>query len=342
MKLATVLIIIAANQGYWFGGREGTVALREAVRGGLPAADLVWELDYEGVRLAAGKVALDPNGQTTVRMTPPTTRARITLRWKYRLIAHDSGKEIEHGEIPLHVFPTDLLAGASQHLGNTPLVVWDEPSGLPKILDRAGVHSARVESADQLQVMRPKVLLVGLGAIGDSPFAQAPLLALARAGTSVMIFRQNGPPTLLGYDLATRDVPRALEWRSDHPLLNDFRADDLQSWLKDARTLSVVRLPADEPALEIGFYPREVPGDQPAPIDAVLLTQSVGAGRIVLCQLPLGDWESDPRSQLLLRNAFDYLLTPPQPTPRPSERPTTQPVAPVAVPTIPLSPGDHP
>ena len=39
MKLATVLIIILANQGYWFGGLEGTVALRAAARGGLPAAE---------------------------------------------------------------------------------------------------------------------------------------------------------------------------------------------------------------------------------------------------------------------------------------------------------------
>lgn len=341
MKLATVLIIIAANQGYWFGGREGTVALRAAARGGLPAADVIWELRYDGARLASGKAALDPQNETSVRMTPPSTRVRITLRWTYRLIARDSGRQIEQGDVPLHVFPDDLMAGASRRFEHKRLVVWDRANGLPRILDRARARYARVDAADELQSANADVLLVGPGVVGDSPFAQSPLLALARAGTSVMAFRQVATPTVFGYALAERDVPRALDWRADHPLLNGFDPDDLQSWLNGARELSVVRLPADEPALEIGYYPREVAGDQPAPIEAVMLTKSIGAGRFVLCQLPLGDWEGDPRSQLLLRNAIDYLLSPPQPTPRPSARPTTRPVTPQAVPTIPLS-GDPP
>ena len=43
---------------------------------------------------------------------------------------------------------------------------------------------------------------------------------------------------------------------------------------------------------------------------AAALTQTVGNGRLVLWQLPLGDWRSDPRSRRLLANAVDYLLTP--------------------------------
>jgi len=341
MKLATVLIIIAANQGYWFGGREGTIALRAAVRGGLPAADVAWELSYEHLRLAGGKVALAPDDMT-LALTPPSTRARITLHWSYRLQKRDSGAEIERGEIAIHVFPDDLMSGASQRIGHKRLIVWDLPSGLPEVLNRARVPFTRIASADRLQAVDADMLLVGPQAVGNSPFVQTPLIRLAEAGTSVMVFRQDGPSTLLGYDLATRDVPRGLEWRADHPLLNNFQPDDLQSWLKGRSSLAVVRLPADEPALEIGHYPREVAGAPPAPIDAVLLSKSVGAGRLVLCQLPLGDWQADPRSQIVLRNAIDYLLSPPQQTLRASERSATRPIAPPTVPRIPILSGDLP
>ena len=41
----------------------------------------------------------------------------------------------------------------------------------------------------------------------------------------------------------------------------------------------------------------------------------------MLCQLPLGPWDEDPRSQLFLGNLMSYLATRPEPTPPPSRRP---------------------
>ena len=117
---------------------------------------------------------------------------------------------------------------------------------------------------------------------------------------------------------------------------------DLHSWIAGVPSLHVVQLPADEPVATVGSYPREVPGEQPVPIDAVLMSKSVGKGRLVVCQLPLGDWSKDPRSQMLLNNAVDYLLSRPEPTPRPSERPTTRPAeTQPTVPTIQLN-GEKP
>ncbi len=94
-----------------------------------------------------------------------------------------------------------------------------------------------------------------------------------------------------------------------------------------------MQLPADEPALEIAWWPREVAGNKPAPIDALVLTKTLGKGRIVLCQVPLGAWESDPRSQLFLVDALDYLASPVVPTPPPSRRP--RPVEPAPAPKVP-------
>ena len=197
-------------------------------------------------------------------------------------------------------------------------------------------------TAGKLQFSDADAVLVGPDALSDSPFEQAPLLSLAESGASVMIFRQHRPAVLIGYPLTLRDTPAKLEWQTDHSLLNGFEPQDLHSWIAGVPSLQVVQLPADEPVSVVGSYPREVPGEQPAPVDAVLLSKSVGKGRLVLCQLPLGDWSKDPRSQMLLNNAVDYLLSRPEPTPRPSERPTTRPAeTQPAVPTIQLN-GDKP
>lgn len=342
MKLATMLIIVAANQGYWFGGRQSTLVLRAAVRGGLPAADVAWELNFGGVRISAGKLAINPTGDTSISLAPPRVRARIALHWSYRLLDRATGAKIDQGELIIHVFPDDLMAGANRRIGRSRLIVWDQPTALPQLLENAKVPFTRVASADRFQAVDADIVFVGQNAIGDGPFAQTPLAGLIKAGKSVMIFHQDGPATLMGYHLGTRDVPQELQWRADHPLLNHLQPDDLQSWLIDQASLAIVRLPANEPALEIGFYPREVAGRQPTPIDAVLVTKTCNSGRVVLCQLPLGDWETDPRSQIVLRNAIDYLLSPPQPTPRPSERPTNQPSLRQTVSRVPVLSGDQP
>ena len=341
MKLATLLLVVLSNQGYWFGGREGTIDFRPAARGGLPQAVISWDLMIDHVRLASGKSPLPlGNDPGVIRFTPPATRARVMLHWKYRLVAANDGHELETGDVPINVFPDDLSAHLPNALDGKTLAVWDEPQGLPALLDRAKVHYTRVKAAGDLQMSDADVVLVGANMVGDSPFAQSPLAGLAESGASVMVFMQSEPPLLIGYPLQLRDVPQKLQWREDHPLLRNFEPDDLQSWTSGVRQFRCVQLPADEPALEIGYYPREVPGDAPAPIDAVLLTKTIGKGRIVLCQLPLGDWVTDPRSQILLRNALDYLVSRPQPTPRPSERPSTQPAPAQPVPTISITPGN--
>ena len=72
--------------------------------------------------------------------------------------------------------------------------------------------------------------------------------------------------------------------------------------------------------MEIGVFPRQVPVDMAASSDAVLVIQSMGKGRVVLCDIPLGDWTTDPRSQIFMSNAIDYLLSLRQSIPKIDER----------------------
>ena len=344
MKPTALLIVMLMNQGYWFSDQEATIAIRWAARGELPGADLAWDLMLGPVSVAKGQEALKPdNGPTTITVKAPSVRVRSELRWTYRLIQRDGGKELERGDIPVYVFPRNLTESWPRVIGEKTLIVWDAPEGLPKLLKAAQVpHTAVADGAD-LALRQSDIALVGADQLGDSPFAQSPLIGQAEAGCSVMVFAQTRPDRLGGYALAERAVSGPLKWKLDHPLLAGLDIPDLQSWLAtpDLRPRAI-QLPVDEPALEVAWWPRETPGEAPAPIDALLVVKSIGAGRIVLCQIPLGAWDQDPRSQLFLTNALNYLLTRPQPTLPPSQRQGPKEPEPIKVPTIEISPGGKP
>jgi hypothetical protein len=239
------------------------------------------------------------------------------------------------------------------------IFVWDQPpgtedalitsliggqsAGLARVLDAAGVRCTAIQRPSDLPLTTADIILVGPDRIEAGAFVQSPLLNQAEAGANVLMFAQSHPRILAGYNLLRRAAPKRLDWRETHPLLEGFQPEDLQSWLTgQSNDVWAVQLPADEPALEIGYWPRETPGREPVPIDALLLTKAVGKGRIVLCQIPLGPWGSDPRSQLLLRNALGYLATRPEPTPPPSRRRERPERVPTTVPTITIPPGDRP
>lgn len=336
MNLAALFIVVLSHQGYWFGGQLQTIALRPTVKGSIPAADCVWELRLDGATLDRGKIPIAKDKDTSIQLNLPAARTRVTLHWLYQIVSRDGGKELETGDRPINLFPDDLTSNLARRLQDKRLVVWDKPQGLPKALDRVKAPFLRVDSGDKLLFLNADVILVGKDAVGNSPFDLASILNLAKAGASVMIFRQTRTDSLLHDPLADRDTPERLVWRKDHPLLAGFDDADLQSLIALAPVLKVVRVPANEPALELGYYPSEARGKEPSLFDSVLLTRSIGKGRIVLCQIPLGNWIEDPRSQMFLRNAIDYLLTRPQATPAPNEGLTPAFRQMPTVPTIPV------
>ncbi len=271
---------------------------------------------------------------TDIKIKAPPVRARTKLHWTWQLLQRDGGKQLASGESSIHVFPRDLLADLPQRIGDRRLFVMDSDDGLPRVLESAKVPFTRLLDAATLQAVKADMILIGADQLAADGMQQSPLIEQARAGASVMFFAQK-IDRLADYALADRSLPAELKWRRDHPLLSSLDADDLASWLSDRKTARAVQLPKDEPALEITYWPRKAPGDEPAPIDTLLVSRSTGGGRIVLCQLPLGRFDADPRSQLLLCNAIDYLLTRPEPTPPASRRPVPKLVpTPATVPSI--------
>ena len=322
MTKVALVLVAALNQGYWFGGDTGRISAQWAVAEPVPEARLVWEMHTGEVQLTQGQVKLDPKGEpSAIDIELPQVRARTAVRFTWRLVEEETAKTLDSGSLTVNLFPRNLLDDTGKLLADRHLVVWDKPTGVPACLKRAGIEHARIDDEGDLQFAETDIVLVGPDEIGDEPFDQSALLSLAESGRSVMIFAQRRPTRLVGYPLAPRKAAGKLEWRLDHPLLLDMDDQLVDSWLhRRTKPPRALRLPADAPVLEVAFWPSQAPADTPAPIDALLAVKAVGSGRIVFCQLPLGDWTEDPRSELLLRNALAYLTTRPEPTPPPSRR----------------------
>jgi hypothetical protein len=173
------------------------------------------------------------------------------------------------------------------------------------------------------------MVLINQDELPENPAAQGVLIEKARNGASVMIFAQEQAGKLGTWDLRSRKA-KAFTWRTEHPLFDGFAGDALDTWAREkGEELKVMSLPADAAVLELGCVSRETPGKNPVPIDALVATETAGAGRLVYCQLRVDSFKTDPRGQLLLANVLDYLLLRPEPTLPQSQR-QPEPVKPTA------------
>ena len=329
--------------------------LVDPAKAGMPAADWVWDLALGNVSLAHGKLGIDQTGQEVeLKVVCPQVRTRISLVLSWRLLGRADGRELAAGTAKVQAFPADLTDAWPRIMRGHALVVVDPEGALSKFLGDAKVPFTRTGGVSALQFERGDMVLVAPGALDGSRFEQSAFLALARSGSGVMIFRQSRVDSLVGLPLAVRAKPARLEWEVDHPLLNRFTCEDLDLWRDGlAAELSVLKLPAQDAWRPLICWPAEAQGgaslavagaatgavngpatgargsrvrnlpnalpSAPARLplsgDALLVIKQMGAGRLVLCQLPLDDWQTDARSQIFLGAALDYLTTRPEISP---------------------------
>jgi hypothetical protein len=327
MNIASaILLVVLSGDGYWFGGNTATAEFQWGLKRPREAATVSWRLVCGDASLAAGQIVLPATQRTAqLRLKLPEVRVPTALRLVYWSDRAGQSKPIAEGAAAGQVYPNNLLTSLAKILGERQLFIWDEAAGLPALLKPRGVPFAHVRGEADLQFVRPDVLIVAAEQLGKKVEGQAKLLNLAAAGTNVLILRQTQPATLAGYLVTRRAMPSKLAWRADHPLVSHLRSFPSPDWGSDGWA---IRLPADEPALEICWWPGEAPSEQPAPIDCLIAAKTTGRGRIVFCQCPLGPWEADPRSQLFLVDALDYLVSPAVPTLPPSCRPAVAKPAP--------------
>ena len=263
MNLTALLLITLSGNGHWLGGHAETIEVQWAVKQPIPGATLAWRLVCGDAELASGRLALPAEQRPgIIRLALPQVRVQTAMQLIYR--AEQAGKStpLARGAAAVEVYPDDLLAGLSQRMAGKQLLVWDAADGLPALLKRANVKHTVIAGDAELQFVRPDVVLVGAERLGKEMQGQAKLLNLARAGASVMIFRQTQPASLGGYPVSRRTAPAAFAWQEDHPLGRHRR---LWAAADIGREAWAVQLPADEPALEIAWWPRRSPANSPWP-----------------------------------------------------------------------------
>jgi hypothetical protein len=315
---ATLLVIVLSNGGHWFGGTPQTIRIEWNVEKPIANAEFVWSLECEQTALATGRLAMPVDRRPAVlTMAIPKVRVQTPMTLAYHVERKDSPKPLAEGTIAVQLYPEDLLTHTAKRMAGKRLFVWDRSDGLPTLLKRVAIEHTLITRATQLQFASPGILIVGLDQLGSDTFDQSSLMSFAGAGTSVLVLNQTQPSSLAGYPLARRAAPSKLAWQETHSLsraLQRFEPSNTSS------ELWAIQLPADEPVLEVAWWPRETPSPKPASIDALVATKAVGNGRLVLCQLPLGDWNADPRNHLFLADALDYLASRAEATPSPSHR----------------------
>ncbi len=319
MTKAILLILLLANQGYWFGGQDATITATWAVKADLPAAEVVWELSFNRVRVAQGTMDIKAgDASTTLTLAVPEVRVVTSMLWSYTLKRKDTGEVIQTGEWPVTLYPKKLYSDFSQRLKTRKLTIIDPQPELSDFLTANGIPNTRLSEASSLETRQADVLLVAPGAMGNAALVQERLVEQAKHGASIAVLCQDGE-NMIGYRLTSRPLG-PLSYRLHHPLLADLDASAQEAFFHTAREIRAIALPSDEPALDVVSFSRETPGTNPVPIDGLLVTKTMGSGRIVLCQCPVPAPSQHPLAQVFYNNLLNYLLTRPEPTLAPSAR----------------------
>jgi hypothetical protein len=344
MNAATLIIVLLAHRGYCFGGQEQLISVQWSVRAALPVADIQWNLMFGQISVGHGRAQM-PDGESPVaiRLSMPTVRVRTQLQWVYQVIERGNGTILSSGSEGLQVYPPIPWEDVAGIVKGRRIMVMDDPRGLPKLLADAGIEHITIGDCSQLQGARADMVLIGANRLKDSPFALQALAEQVESGCQALILAQDDLHALWGYPLTHRMDWANMTWGKNHMLFDGFNAEDLKDWATNSGTNPpILQLPKDEPALELGYWPRETSGGASVGIDAALVVKAIGKGRVVFCQLPLGDWESDPRRGMFLFNAMNYLTTRPQPTPAPGERSRIECVRPTSRPQLSIFGGNNP
>jgi hypothetical protein len=328
MKHLILLMLTLAHGGHWLAGHTETITIAWPAESGLPASTLHWECKLGLLSLASGTADMpDAAHPATVTIVAPKVRTQTRLWFAYQLKSRDHDTELSSGETEIRVYPDSLVGDfASQYLSKR-VVLLDTGDKLLSALKSAKIQASQIPDPSRLALDRPDVLIVAPDQWPTSPLAQIALEPLAKSGAQIILFRQSKIDRLVGYGVAQRQTADGLIWRTDHPLLGGLDADTLSAWTAEAPA-QTIQLPPDESALEVGYWKPETSTKLPTPIDALIITRTIGTGRIVFCQLPTDDWQNDPRPQILLHNMLAYAMIRPEPTPPPSQRqpPATAPV----------------
>lgn len=340
--LAIAVLLSLSNDGCWFAGSSEQVTFSWTDASAKPPATVRWTLSLGNAVLAKGEAALPAGARSvTVHVTAPTVRVRTDMTLSYEIWTADADKALASEQAKISLFPLDMLKPAVAAAKDVAIAVWDPQGHVERALRHAGLEAEYLTAVNGLRTSTPNIIIIGPDALPARGGEQTILQTHAQRGASVLVMRQSRVETLFDYRLRERGTARQLIWRDDHPAVEGLAADDLATITRQLPSPLAVVLPPEEAAMEIAYWRTTPASDKPAPLEAMLLTRRVDAGRLVLCQVPMrherkaaDDAPAEaqghtigPLDEMLLSSLLNYLRSEVEPTPPPSAR--EKPLAPL-------------
>jgi hypothetical protein len=308
MQASTLILVVLSCQGYWLGGRSGTVSVQvnpEALPR-LEQATFEWKLLHADVLLAQGDLAVSA-GQRPAALSVklPEVRVRTAMQLTHRLLNRGGTAVIAEGRSDIHLFPDDLLKPTARLVArHNLLVIAPSDHPLVSLLSEKSIPHDRADSVSPLA--RSRVMLIPSRPKPLTGFEQTALLNAAAAGSNILLFQQDGPDRLFNYKSVRRKA-EGISWLQGRPLWRGLEANDLARWFASDQMVTALRVPVHDSAEKLAYWP---PAENKVEqtVDSAVLSKPVGSGRIVVCQLlKTTAWSDDPRLQVVLANAIQYL-----------------------------------
>ncbi|MEM6552222.1 MAG: hypothetical protein AAF750_08850 [Planctomycetota bacterium] len=348
IDLAALILLTLPHGGHVYGGRTLDIRVTPVVEGLVGDGwSMDWQLEHANARLGQGKLPLAANG-TSLRIELPEVRVVVKMRLTYEVRAMtEPGQAAERtlyqGNTAFWVHPPPDRTWTQRlpSLGTVVCVSDQESPTLADALNGLGFEVRRVAPNNRMGMASGDWLVVDVRD-PDARTLNAIQRAAARGTRVIMVSAVNSLET--GERVLRPTTP--LTSKPGHPLLAGLHPQWVSGWTLQQDVVMADRItdrlsttpvvgwphpdasastptettPLAEPEqgrdrLALRPAPERDANPKPEPrlLDAVVWTQRVGKGHLIVWRLPVADWSADPRAGLVLRNALLYLASPPPP-----------------------------
>ena len=296
--------VLCREWNWTFGG--GPVSRTLKVFNNTHLADPItasWALNVAGKKVAgeAKTFSLTPGGnqEYTVTFTPPAVGKRTAA--EFVLTCSRGGKEIFREIKPVALINPE--GGPKPKLAAAKLVVLDPFGSVKARLRARGVPFAEVAKVDDIPA-GAKVVVVGKDALSPREATDPRWMALAAAGTRLLVLEQANPLHYLAVpaDLAPTDYVGRVAFAEnlEHPAFAGLDQPDFFTWSGDGVAYRNVYRKATQGAVSLAQC------DEGLGYSA-LAECPVNDGLMVLCQLVVGQkLGSDPVAKRMFDNMLAY------------------------------------
>tara|TARA_Y100001933_G_scaffold263472_1_gene325120 strand:+ start:220500 stop:221525 length:1026 start_codon:yes stop_codon:yes gene_type:complete len=313
LLIQCLVTITLLNGGHYFAQTPASVNLHFESFDSAQSNTLHWQL-AKGDRVLASEMVDLKKSQIQLAIPLPHVRTKIGLTLHCQWQQGD--RIVNKTQTQIIVWPPSGLSKPLKRFETLQVIVLSSSEAIEHLLKPVGVNVRTLNNLHALGLARPHVLIVDQASDSIEPDSIARRLKqFAESGTQIVVFGKRHLKSFT--DIPTMRTKwstlKALDWQAQHPLLGGLSADDWAGTVPDDKEamLTALAVDADLPISDwVACHDLSA-----AQIKAVLVAeQQLGQGRMIYWQLPLGNWQTDPRAAQVIENILDYLATPIRPT----------------------------